>query len=60
MFLIGDMNDRVISDVMNNVFHPKEDTLKFPVEISIRSVSGRGGSRRGIWRTLMVTDWRHG
>ena len=27
-FLTGDMEDRVIPDVMNDVFYPKEDTLK--------------------------------
>ena len=27
-FLIGDMEDRVIPDIMNDVFYPKEDTLK--------------------------------
>ena len=27
-FLTGDMEDRVIPDVMNNVFYPKEDSLK--------------------------------
>ena len=27
-FLIGDMADRVILEVMNDVFYPKEDTLK--------------------------------
>ena len=28
MFLIEDMEDRVIHDVMKDVFYPKEDTLK--------------------------------
>ena len=47
-FLTGDMEDIAVPDVMNDVFfHPKEDTLKFCVDSSIRSVSGRGGSRRG-------------
>ena len=27
-FLTGDMEDMVIPDVMNDVFYPKEDTLK--------------------------------
>ena len=27
-FLTGHREDRVIPDVMNHVFHPKEDTLK--------------------------------
>ena len=26
-FLTGDMEDRVIPDIMNHVFYPKEDTL---------------------------------
>ena len=29
-------------------FYPKEDTLKSRVDIFIGSVSGRGGSRRGV------------
>ena len=28
VFLTGDMGDMVIPDVMNDVFYPKEDTLK--------------------------------
>ena len=28
MFLIGDFEVRVILDVMDDVFYPKEDTLK--------------------------------
>ena len=27
-FFTGDMEDRVVPDVMNDVFYPKEDTLK--------------------------------
>ena len=30
------------------------------VDISIKSVSGRGVKKGGIWRTLRVTDQRHG
>ena len=41
------MEDMVILDVMNDVFYPKEDTLKISIDISIGSVSGRGGQERG-------------
>ena len=27
-FLTGDMEDRVIPDIMNDVFYPKEDTIE--------------------------------
>ena len=52
---VEDMEDSVIPDVMNDIFYPKEDTLKIFVDISIRSVSRKGGT----WRTLRVPDPRH-
>ena len=36
------MEDMVIPDVMNDVFHLEEDTLKICFDILIKSVSGRG------------------
>ena len=47
-FLIGNLEDRVIPDVMNDVFcTPRKIPGKFCVDISIRSVSGRGGQEGG-------------
>ena len=40
------MEDMVIHEVINDAFYPKEYTLKFCVDILIRSLS-KGGSRRG-------------
>ena len=37
-FLIRDMEDRFIPDVMNDVFFPKEETLKICIDIFITSV----------------------
>ena len=44
--LTGDMEDLVITDVMNDVFTPWKIPLKFCVDIFIGSVSGR--TRRGV------------
>ena len=50
------MEGRVIPDVMNDVFYPKEDTL-----ISLREVCQEWGVKKGsTWRTLRVPDWRLG
>ena len=59
-FLIVDMEDKDILDIMDGIFYPKEDTLKFCVDIFIRSISGMGGQEGGRWRTLRVLDWRLG
>ena len=46
--LTGDMEDRVIPDVMNDNFLPLGRFPKrFFVDMSIRSVSGRGDQERG-------------
>ena len=44
-FLTGDMEDLVISDVMNDV---RKIPWKFCDDIFIGSVLGRGGPRRGV------------
>ena len=42
-------------------FTPMNIPWKFCVDSSIRSVSGRGGVKKGgTWRTLRVPDQRHG
>ena len=54
-FLIRDMEERVIPDVMNDVFYPEEDTPKIYFDILIKSVSGRGfkkGGSGGRWGFL--------
>ena len=49
--------DLVIPDVMNDVFLPKEDTLKIWCRYLYGSVSGRAGIKKGgTWRTLRVPD----
>ena len=41
-------------------FTPSKIPWKFHVDISIISVSGRGGQEGGTWRILRVPDLRHG
>ena len=47
-FLTGDMEDRVIPDVMNDVFLPQGRYPENFIDTSIRSVSRRGVSRREV------------
>ena len=61
-FLIGDMEDRVILDVMEDVFYClRKIPSKFRVDIFIRSISWKGGSRRealgGCWGSWSGTWW---
>ena len=47
------MEDLVVPDVMNDVFFtPMNIPCKFCVDISIRSVSGRGGQERGYFEDV--------
>ena len=55
MFLIGDLDYRVILDVTDDFFTPRKIPRKFCVVISIRSVR-----KGGTWRMLSVPDWRNG
>ena len=41
-------------------FYPKDPTLKFCNDISIKSMSGRGVKKGGTLRTLRVPDRTHG
>ena len=41
-------------------FIPRKIPWKFRVDISIRSVLGRGVKKGGTWGTLRVSDQRHG
>ena len=60
-FLTIDMMDRVIPNVMNNVFYPKEDTLKISCPyIYWKGVRKGGVKKGGTWRTLGVPDGRLG
>ena len=60
-FLTGDMEDRVIPDVMNDVFYPKEDVLKILCPyLYWKCVRKAGVKKGGIWRTLGVPDGRLG
>ena len=47
-FLTGDMEDRVIPDVMNDVFLHQEGYPENLVLISQLDVCQEGGSRRGV------------
>ena len=47
-FLTRDMEDRVIPDVMNHVFYPKEDTLKIVCGYLNWKCVRKGRSRRGV------------
>ena len=60
-FLTGYMEDRVIPDVMNDVFLPQERYPENFVLISLLEVCQEGGVKKGgTWRTLRVPDRRHG
>ena len=60
-FLTGDMEDRVIPDVMNDVFLPQGRYPENLVLISQLEVCQEGGDKKGgAWRTLRVPDGRHG
>ena len=56
------MEDRVISDIMNDVFLPLGRYPENFVLISLLKVCQEGGGvkKGGTWRTLRVPDWRHG
>ena len=58
--LIGDMEDRVIHEVMNDVFLPQGRYHENFVLISQLEVCQEGwGQEGGTWRTLRVPDQRH-
>ena len=60
-FLTGDMEDRVIPDVMNDVHLAQERCPENFVPISLLEVCQEGGVKKwGTWRTLGVPDRRHG
>ena len=60
-FLTRDMEDRVIPDVMNDVFLPQGRYPENFVLISQLEVCQEWGVKKGgTWRTLMVPDRRHG
>ena len=61
MFQARDMDDRVISDIMNYVFlllgsYPEHFVLISQLEVCQEG----GGQEGGTWRTLRVPDRRHG
>ena len=61
MFLTGDMDDRVIPDVMTDVIVPQGIYPENFVLISQLEVCQEGGVKKGgTWRTLRVPDRRHG
>ena len=60
-FLTGDMEDRVIPDVMNGVYLHQGRYPENFVLISQLEVCQEGGVKKGgTWRTLKVPDGRHG
>ena len=61
-FLTRDMEDRVIPDVMNNVFLPQGRYPENFVLISQLEVCQEGGvvKKGDTWRMLRVPDHRHG
>ena len=59
-FLTGDMEDRVIPDIMNDVFLPQGRYPENFVLISFLEVCLEEGVKKGgIWRMLRVPDGRH-
>ena len=60
-FLTGDMEDRVITDLMNHVFLPQGRYPENFVLISQLEVCQEDGIKKGVtWRMLRVPDRRHG
>ena len=60
-FLTGDMDDRVIPDLSNDVLLLQRIYPDNLVLISQLEVCQEGGVKNGVtWRTLRVPDWRHG
>ena len=60
-FLIGDMENMVIPDIMDDVFLPQGRYPENFVLISQLEVCQEGGVKKGgTWRTLRVPDRRHG
>ena len=61
MFLIGDMDDRVIPDVMNNVFLPQGRYPENFVLLSQLEVCQEGSVKKGCtWRILRVPEQQNG
>ena len=56
------MEDRVIPDVMIDVFLPQGRYPESLVPISQLKVCQEGGGvkKGGTWRMMMVPDWTHG
>ena len=60
-FLTGDMDDKVIPDVMNHVLLLQGRYPEHFVLISLFEVcQERGVKKGGTWLTLRVPDQRHG
>ena len=60
MILTGDMDDRVIPDVMNDVLLPQGRYPEKFMLISQWEVCQEGGIKKGgNWRTLRAPDQRH-
>ena len=60
-FLTGDMDDRVIPDVMNVVILPQGRYPENFMLISQWKVCQEGRvKKRGTWRTMRVPDWSQG
>ena len=58
---MGDLEDRGIPDVMNDVFLPQGRYPEHFVLISQLEEGQEGGVKKGgTWRTLRVPDRRHG
>ena len=61
MILTGDMDDRVIPDVMNDVLLPQGRYPENFMLISQRKVCQEEGVNKGdSWRTLQFPDRTHG
>ena len=59
--MTGDMEDRVIPNVMNDVFLPHGRYPENFVPISLLEVCQEGGVKKGdTWRMWRVPDWRRG
>ena len=60
-FLTRDMEDKVITEVMNDVYIPQGRYPENFMLIALLEVCQEGGVKKGgTWRTLSVPHWRHG
>ena len=60
-FLTGDIDDRFLPDVMNDILLPQErQPENFVLIYQLEVCQEEGVKKGGTWRTFRVPDQRHG